>query len=97
MEVLKFTQRPLAGTVIRARPPRVYVNGGRRRDLKVSAWHVLPAPEFGLVELMWHRAGAGIASLASGCMFAARGGPAAASSSAWSASTASSSARTANN
>ena len=60
MEVLKFNQRPPDHTVIRARPARVYVNGARRRDLKVQTWRILPAPQFGQVELIWHRAGGGV-------------------------------------
>ncbi len=64
MQALKFTQRPPASPVIRARPARVYINGARRRDLRVQTWHVLPAPQFGLVELVWHRAGAVAVSLA---------------------------------
>lgn len=64
MELLKFNQRPPNQTVIQARPARVYVNGARRRDLMVQTWRVSPAPEFGQVELIWHRPGARNSSLA---------------------------------
>ena len=64
MEVLKFKQRSSADKPVRVRPARVYVNGARRRDLKVRTWEVLPTPQFGRVELVWHRAGARTSSLA---------------------------------
>jgi len=46
------TSRP--GTVLRCRPPAVYVNDGRRRDLAVLSWEMLAPPVFGRVKLVLH-------------------------------------------
>jgi len=45
--------------VLKCRPPRVYVDGARRRDLAVMKWELLPAPEFGSAVLVLDRRAAG--------------------------------------
>lgn len=38
-------------TVLQCPPPRVFVDGSRRRDMEVASWSSLPGPKFGQVRL----------------------------------------------
>lgn len=54
MTALTLSPRPVRDTTLRPDPPTVYVDGNRRRDLKVLTWDVLGPPVFGRVALLLH-------------------------------------------
>ncbi len=56
MTTLTLSATRRSHTVLRPVPPAVYVEGVRRRDLKVLTWEVLGPPTFGRARLLLHPA-----------------------------------------
>ncbi|MHC4981553.1 MAG: hypothetical protein ACYTF6_00080 [Planctomycetota bacterium] len=54
MQTLTLTPTAGANRVVRCRLARVYIDGQRKRDLKVVSWEVMPAPTFGRARLTLH-------------------------------------------
>ena len=54
MPTLIVSPRARPATILAPQPPAVFVDGRRRRDLKVLTWEVLGPPTFGRIVLVLH-------------------------------------------